>query len=217
MSAGFQSWNDSGTVQIDENYTSMTLVTSPTITINTTDTYFDIASANPIVFLGNTSGAYVRMTSRVNLGGSVWRYTFSANVAINVRLYCFDQAAPSSSNYGMQIFNGSGVLVFDSNSPFLRLSAIHQVVGTASNSFAVPQDGRAYAAALTYTRLSVQGPILIGQQAWYYTFQDFLQVAGNQLLVTHGQTNRFPGQNAFAYPPPTQNPPQVLMVDVTYL
>jgi hypothetical protein len=217
MSAGFQSWNTSGTVQIDENYTSMTLVTSPTITINTTDTYFDIASANPVVFLGNTSGAFIRMTGRVNLGGSVWRYTFIANVAVNVRLYCFDQAAPSPSRYGMQVFNGAGQLVFDSNSPFLRLSAIHQVVGSANNAFGVPQDGRTYAAALTYTRLSVQGPILINQAYWYYTYQDSLQVDWTQLQVVHGQTNRFPGQNAFAYAPPVQNPPQVLMVDVTYL
>jgi hypothetical protein len=225
MPAGFQSINDSGTVQIDENYSTLTLIAAPTITINgagpgsaypgTMWASYTVNSPNPQLFIGNTSGVYVAVVSRTNPSAGVWTYTFAAGAAVSVRLFIYSQAVMTAGNCGMQVFNSGGGLVFDSSAPFLRMSAVYQIGGAAgSSSFGIPQDGRAYAAALSYSRCSITGP----GAGYYYWMAEWINVSGTTITTsTQGPIYRFPANNPYAYPPLANAPPQVLMVDVTYI
>lgn len=225
MPAGFQSINDSGTVQIDDTYTSMNLVAAPTVTISGAGpgsaypgSYWGevtIYSPNPSLFIGNTSGYYVATISRVNVGTNAWTYKFVANAAISIRVFAFDTAQWTSGNCGMQVFNASGVLTFDSSSPFMRMAAVYQISGAAgSSSFSIPQDGRTYAAALSYSRCSITGP----GAGYYYWMSEWLSTTGSTITTsTQGPIYRFPANNPYAFPPVANAPPQVLLVDVTYM
>lgn len=215
MPAGFQSFNDSGTVQIDDTYPSLILNASPTITVTGAyDTILDVNGANPMLFLGQTNGAGVCVRSRVNIGTNVWRYTMQASSTVNVRIYIFDYATPYAGNYGMQVFNGSGVLIFDSNAPFFKMVAIYQVGTIANQTFYAPADGRSYAAALTYNRLTVEKrPIT---HAPWDVSQEGLWVSGTALTVDSFKVDSVGGETSGVSRPNTYSGgPQILVVDVT--
>lgn len=233
MPAGFQSINTSGTVQIDETYQTLHLISAPTITINQVwdDTHhglwatYDVAGVNPMVVIGNTSGQPVMLVSRVNIGTNLWRFTFSTTymMGLSVKLYFFHgmSTPPAGTNFGLQVFSPTGALVFDSGTPFMHLANVYQVSGSGS-SHSVPQDGRTYAAGLTFSRLSLH--VISAGGGTGYTWDnkaDGLSVSGTTVTASRERIYSFAtddGQNLpTERPPQTTNPPQILLVDVTHL
>lgn len=215
MPAGFQSFNDSGTVQIDDTYPSLILNASPVITVSSgSDTTLNVSGANPMLFLGQTNGAGVCVRSRVNIGTNLWRYTLQASSTVNVRVYIFDYATPYASNFGMQVFNASGTLIFDSNAPFFKMVAVYQVGTIAPQTFYAPSDGRTYAAALTYNRLTVnKKPIT---HAWWDVSQEGLWISGTALTVDSFRVSSVGGETSGVNRPNSYTGgPQILVVDVT--
>lgn len=231
MPAGFQSFNDSGTVQIDDNYSTMTLVDSPTISITTSTsgtpyrgafyTTVTVTASNPLAFIGDCANinSLVTVFSRKNLGGNTWQYVFTSLNPGTVRVYFFGTAAMTSSNSGMQVFAADGRLIFDSSASFLRIRSIFQITGTYGlQTFAVPQDGRQYAAALSYSRTSIAGPILEGTHYWYYYQMESIRVSSSEIRSNaQHQLTKWPGNNGLANPPVENTPPQIILVDVSYM
>lgn len=216
MPIGFQSINDWGTVQIDEEYSSICLQSSSVITINgnMVDTTLDVYGKNPFLLFGSTNGAGIVVRSRVNISGSTWRYTLQANTSVNVRVYVFDNSVPFSGNSGMQVFNSSGVLIFDSNAPFLRLTSVLQLSGSGPQSFTVPNNGRTYVVALTYSRLSIEKrPVT---HAPWDLYQEGLWYDGYNINIDRVKTDYVGGENPSSWiPNSSAAPPQILVVDIT--
>lgn len=219
MPTGFQSITDSGILQIDENYSAMSLIQAPTITINSypSMTYYDIAGINPMCFLGNTGGGYVVGISRQSIGTNVWRFGFMASSGVSVKLYFFDKGPVTAGNSGLQVFSSAGELIYDSGNVVMSLVAVYQVSGGGSNSFTPPQNGRTHAAALSFSRSYVeQRPI---SHAPWDAYQEGLYVTSTQLTTNWVKTYSVGGEDPGSWrrDPDNSAPPQVLVVDVTSL
>lgn len=219
MPTGFQSFNDWGTVQIDENYAAICVRNAPTITVSgfPNKTIFDVAGVSPMVFLGDTSGVGVVVLSRVSVGANVWRFTLMAASTVNVRIFIYDRAPPGySGNSGLQVFNEVGELTYDSGYPVLMLAAVYQTNGSGATSIGLPADGRTYAAVLSYSRMRVEKrPVT--HSPWNI-YQDAIWVSGGSLYVAEIQTGSIGGETAGANRTPNTNAaPQILLADVTYL
>lgn len=135
MSAGIRVVNDSGTVQIDDQYSNLRLIQKGTVPIGKTEV--SIAGSFPILVLrleqpvGGGPDLYVFQEACVRRGAS-WVYTIGttlggvAKPGTVVEYYAFDKAAPRTSTFGMQTFNSSGELIYDANEKYLKiLRSIH--------------------------------------------------------------------------------------------
>jgi len=149
MPTGFQSVNDWGTVQIDENYKTINARNAPVVTFSGLY-YYDCAGTNPMLFLGDTGGQLVTIRARASIGANVWRFQLFCNNTVTVRLFHFDDGPGWTGNAGMQVFNASGELVYDSSNLVLKLQGLYQIPQSTFTSIDFPQDGKTYAAALSY-------------------------------------------------------------------
>lgn len=128
MTAGFQCINDNGIVQIDENYRNLVFIQKwvfstagdHTFTTGTGrvapvpvfySTYAGTSQAN--------SGIYLRQST--NNGNGTWTYTVNGTGEVHL----FDlPPAPAAHGSGLQVFNASGQIVFDSaTKPFVVRAA----------------------------------------------------------------------------------------------
>jgi hypothetical protein len=218
MPTGFQSINDWGTVQFDENYSAVGLRAAPVITVAgyPNKTYYDVYGVSPMLFLGNTNGIGVVVLSRVYIGTNLWRFTLRANSQADVKLYIFDKGPPAASNSGMQVFNASGELTYDAAYMVLTLKDVFQVTGTGPNSFSIPQDGRSYAAAMSFSRMWVEKrPIT--HSPWDL-YQEAMWVSGTSIYIDDIKVGSVGGEDPGSNrPKSTRGPPQVLLADVTYM
>lgn len=135
MIAGIQVVNDSGTVQIDDQYSNLRLVQKGTVPIGKTEV--SIIGSFPVLVLrleqpeGGGPDLYVYPEACVRKGVS-WVYTIGttlggiAKPGTSVEYYVFDKGSPRTSTFGMQTFNSSGELIFDANEKYLKiLKSIH--------------------------------------------------------------------------------------------
>lgn len=216
MPIGFQSINDFGTVQIDEEYSSICMKSTSIIYVSggMSDTTLDVSGINPMLLFGNTNGVGIVVRSRVSIGTNTWRYTLQASSNVNVRIYIFDSSTPYAGTSGLQVFNSSGVLIFDSSAAFLRLSSVLQLSGSGANSFTVPNSGRTYAVALTYSRMSVEKKPVT--HAPWDLYQEGLWYDGYNITIDRVKTDYIGGEDPAASRPNSgAAPPQVLVVDIT--
>lgn len=216
MPTGFQSVNDWGTIQIDETHVAVCVRNAPVITIYTFDTFYDLEGVNPLMFLGDTGGVGVVIKSRINIGTNRWRFVFIASAAVNVRIWHYDSGIPTYSTYGMQVFNPSGGLIYDSGANVLSMKAVYQLQGAGPQTFNTPGDGRTYAAALTYSRMSVdKRPVT---HAPWDVWQEGLWVSSSQIYVDRVLSSSVGGEDAAVSRPNNSfAPPQILLIDVTGL
>lgn len=150
MPAGIQVFNDSGIVQIDGTYSNLQLIAKGTTTTTmqllqyntqpngtyyyTTPVAFVSFVANsPVFAVGGPVAASVISTS---VSGSTWTVgVVTPAGTASFDWYVFDQAATVGSNVGFQVFNDSGVLVFDAQAKYLKvLDNILDLVPTTTQS-----------------------------------------------------------------------------------
>jgi hypothetical protein len=154
MTAGFQAFTDSGLVQIDgttQNYAlrqtlSITTAggdmtagksnagTQYTLRANLAD--FTISASLPLVVLYCPS-AYATILRCTNNGNGTWTVRVWSNTATTLTVYIFDQAsaaAPGGIGYGLQVFDGNGVLIADVRQRLARV--IDTQVGNINNTSA---------------------------------------------------------------------------------
>lgn len=156
MIAGFQSINDYGTYQLDENNPSLHMTAKGTRVLNdgfgfpTNSIVFDATA--PIVLVRSTNhGDYsfgVSYTTAYN--GTNWTTYISGHFNETVEYWIFDTAVPAAAgNFGLELFNGSGSRIYSSSVNPLNIAGI-----ITGNYATLPGDytytsGRNYAALQT--------------------------------------------------------------------
>lgn len=220
MPTGFQSITDAGIVQIDENYSALSL--SQTVVISVRPkfnpvTYYDVIGDNPIVFLGDTGGRYIVGMSRKNMGNGTWRFGFMSSETASVRLYFFDKGPVISGTTGLQVYNAAGELVYDSSNPIMNLVNVVQIAGSDPNTYNFPVDGKKYAASLSFSRSWVDGNDQ--PHTWWDVMQEGLLVSSTQARTGWVQTGQVGSEDPGAWrrPPGASAPPQILVIDSTNL
>lgn len=127
MAAGVEVFNTSGHILIDSTYKNLSLA-------ETHDIYVEYGASlygntpnlsyygeNPVVAVGETGGIPVVLwwTKKT---GNTYSYYFSTNRGSSgwVRIYIFDAPDEKPKSAGLQVFSGSGELVFDSDRRYLK-------------------------------------------------------------------------------------------------
>jgi len=156
MAAGIQCWGDHGLFQIDGSTPMLSLKDKGS---GTTGGIFSMSNADYVNFsLGSIPyspgdlialqcyGAPIALSGK-NLDGSAQVMALGANVGFNWWRYC--RHIPSGTNVGMEIYDGSGALIYDTGRPILQ---VVQEIGGAGD-FSLP-GGRSYAVLTqrTYSR-----------------------------------------------------------------
>ena len=128
MAHGFRVIGDTGSVQIDENYTNLALVQSGTLFVPAGAAGASITVHNlvtPIMCVQTTGGAQVVVTN--NQAVPSVTYKFQASASSNVRWFVFDQAAPALSGHGIAVSKADGSLAYSSDWKVMRIGAVAPV------------------------------------------------------------------------------------------
>lgn len=152
MAAGFQVINDSGILQIDENYKNMVLTGRGQIGLsrpggNGAQPYpsaayyyisYPVASRQPVLAL-RSNGNCCFLTDDNG-------FTIFGATGVVVDYYIYDQIAfgNANGNTGMQVFNGSGVEVFNSNNNYMKILSAYDVNLVIPNIGTNPSDVPTY-------------------------------------------------------------------------
>lgn len=149
MTAGFQVINDAGTILIDENYKNISMKDKRTVTIGAAGApqlfganQFTVASCvSPVVFIQcSTGGCFV---SGVTVSGGTATITVRGPAGVSVTVFTFDE--PTVGSFGLQVYNASGQVVFDSSNKYARV--VDVVSGTTAQIVKTYTSGRTYAVA----------------------------------------------------------------------
>jgi hypothetical protein len=103
-------------------------------TFNANVSSFLISAVKPLVALYSPN-AYATILQCINNNNGTWSVKIWSNVAATITVYVFDEsaaAAPSGPGYGLQVFNESGVLVFDARQRIARV--IDTQIGNINNA-----------------------------------------------------------------------------------
>lgn len=141
MPAGLQVINDSGTIQIDSTWANYALIQRVTVTSTARPPWSGPDLTRGAVHAGSQSGdlVFVQCASEFCLSGPNYRNgvrEFTVGVfalGIPITFYVFRKQPPTASNYGMQVFDAGGELLFDAVSKF---SKIKLTLATQGNNLA---------------------------------------------------------------------------------
>lgn len=131
MPEGLQIFNDAGFVQIDANYLNMELKNRGSGVIPPSNMAAGGAQSSSITFTVNGENPAIAVISErmaacylISRSGSSFTFAiYNGEDANNsVEWFQFDNSsAEGAGNSGLQVFNGGGRLVFDSNKKYLRV------------------------------------------------------------------------------------------------
>ena len=140
MTAGFQAFTDTGLVQIDgttQNYALRQTISVTTASggmnagmsnagvmyqLSAPIATVSVTAAQPL-FVVHSPGTYATII-KCTQSGSTWTVQLWSASPTTLTLYVFDQssaAAPAGPGYGLQVFDASGVLVFDARQRIARI------------------------------------------------------------------------------------------------
>jgi hypothetical protein len=224
MPVGLQVTNNSNTVQLDEYSMTIAMVAKGLLLmtqVNTNGTgvvlyegIISVPGVDPQVFIVPTGGLV--SLYEITTSGGAFTFRFLSNAPASVPYYIFDKGKPpTTANYGLQVFTGEGVLAFDSGSKFLRVRDIFYAPASSTGSWGIPQDGRNYAVAMSYSRTGISR-VSGGANPLYGVRLEAIVISGVALSTGYFIQSVFPANNTFVYQPEMAGPPQVLLVDVTH-
>lgn len=187
MPAGFQAINQDNFVQIDQDYRNYLLF--DTLTVNcTTPTrsayYTDVDLPYGVdAFIAYLDSDYA-CHSVVSVNGSTVRYRFFKLGSPGlVKIAVFRISPPAGSQYGMQVFDASGALVFDALMPYMRIIEFLQ----GPNATGVNKNyGRRVAVAQARREwLAREAPLGQGTpDQWTYVYDSMFASAANGIVRT---------------------------------
>ncbi len=135
MGIGFQCFNDSGYIQIDENYRNLALLRKVTLTGTDANSVgvplalytckwvsYTAASKESVIAFSST-GKFCPFIVQEENGTFSWKIALDIYSGNNqVIIYEFGPPPSTGANSGFQVFNGSSQLVFDANFKYMRLA-----------------------------------------------------------------------------------------------
>lgn len=204
--AGLQVLNADGqTVTIDSTFRNLALRTKGIATTSISTgfaSYADFTASGltmPIIATKTTFGSAANVANLGN-GNFSFRVYAGNSVGTQVPYYIFDVPQPSSSHYGLEVFDGTGNLTFDAiGGKYLRVIDFIQMPADTSNSY---QPGREYACVFNDFGLRVEPP---AKNIRIYGARINAEVVTSTLLVIDTYTG-----SSFMYYTPT-----FMVVDVT--
>lgn len=222
MPAGGTIWFDDGVFQIDAEVRVATLAfrtsyagpftanTGPFVSVGY---YFDIAVPSNVrsLFFSSDTPVFVALWSKV---GTTWRFKVSAQVALRIYGFADQEIVPSTS--GLQFFSEAGVLTFDSDSNFLRVSGISRNAGPGT-SVPWPSTSRRFAAGLGHFPKRGVGAAQAGVPYWVQMSYG-ITVGPSSCTVGELPISSRPTGGGGTPPPPNSPPmaaPTMMIVDVT--
>ena len=152
MAAGLQIINDSGIVQIDENYSNLEFFSKISVGVGVGNgiktTFTTSAPVNEVIAIGETGSGWAFVTR--NSAGN-WTLTSFMTVATTVTLYSFGTPSQTTTgNSGLQIFNGSGQVTFHYSKNYMRVVDCFAVPSLASPTQTGGAGAKSYAAGKSY-------------------------------------------------------------------
>lgn len=161
--AGLQVWNDGGLYQIDGTIPNVQLRSKQTgvaafesvyIGSNPGGSYngvlpiidFYVQSSSPVFALYSPGNPAVIKKTETDNAGNWHLQVLCAYVGQSVTLLTFDAALPAQSGAGFQVFNASGVCVFDAGAPALVVTGAY-----SGNTANVSPTAYIYNGTVTYT------------------------------------------------------------------
>ncbi len=215
MPVGWQTITDSGVVQLDQDTKCYQLVASGSGTFSSTvpmaggGGYATVVVTNavaPLVAIGLASGICAHAVRKIHVSGTTWTYYFSGGSGDSFDYYVFDHSATLIENFGLAIYDGSGVLTYQSGGKPLR------IVGMGPDTYT---SGRTYAAvALEFRSLfdAIEDDDNPGDYIFTYTaygpYQDANVFSDVNIDVSSGTTTGAPATW-------DNGPAPFLVVDVT--
>ncbi|UJE34831.1 hypothetical protein vBAbaPP1_46 [Acinetobacter phage vB_AbaM_P1] len=134
MATYFEVLNDNSKLAIDDSFVNLRFVTKYNVDINIqgpfgqnfrTGTLNITGIVNPVIAIYSTSIG-VCMFKMVNESNGSYTYTFQAgepNTNTTITVYVFDNSL-TQGNFGLQTFDASGKLCFDSSLRYMKVSGI---------------------------------------------------------------------------------------------
>jgi hypothetical protein len=190
MTAGFQAINQNNFVQIDQDYKNYLLYETRTIncTTPTRNAYYtDVDLAYGVdAFIAYVDSDYA-CHSVVSVSGNTVRYRFfKLGSAGAITIVVFRVSPPAISQFGLQVFDASGALVFDALMPYMRILDFIQGpnISGLNNNY-----GRRVAVAQG-RRIWVAREAPLGQgttDQWTYVYDSmFASASGGIVRTTYG-------------------------------
>lgn len=133
MATGIKILNDSGAVQIDENYRNVCLVNKIAIVVSGTGIqYHDVVVAGARVLMCMESANYSPFLFNTSFDGTNWTYRWGFNylaggypTSDTVYAWVFDYlTTPPSDDFGLKVRDASGNMVFHSSSKPLKIVSV---------------------------------------------------------------------------------------------
>ena len=224
MPAGFQSINNSNALQIDGEYSNLSLIRSGSVTPVKDNGYGSGPNTyNATVFCNPAAGEIVAVSS-INNFTLYWTtsdsHVYRVNGNAEFKYYVFAKVTASGANFGMQVFKASGEISYCATwRPFNVAGVI-----SSAQSFTA---GRSYAAiflSLPATNFS-QFTWIGGGQIIYAVVQQydtaFAAISANSISVSAGPAWQVMGEGvAPPAPPPNFSytnglPLSIMVLDVT--
>ncbi len=211
MPAGWQSFTDSGLVQLDQDTKNYQLVASGSGTFSSTvpmeggGGYSTVVVTNAVAPLLAIT-ASVHSVRHIYISGSTWTFYISGGASESFDYYVFDHSSTLIETFGLAIYDASGVLTFQSGGKPMR------IVGVGAGTYT---GGRDYAAVCLAFRTrmeaeeseDVPGDYLFRYVA-YGPAQSSNVFSGGEVDVSVGDTTGAPSTW-------DDSPPSFLVVDVT--
>jgi hypothetical protein len=160
MSFGFEYTDTSGNVIIDQSYQNMGMRQKSTYSMTAGQIVAVSYTGNfPLIAINATGYAGVMQTDYSNYTGATpltVTWYIQCSVAGTVNVYFFDVPAPSSSTFGMKIFDQAGNNVFNTDNNYLRVIDVWGATFSGSSRPTVTRSGYpsgTYAVVLGWPRL----------------------------------------------------------------
>lgn len=133
MPAGLTIYNDSGTVQVDESYRNVALKEKRAVALSHSigAVYTNIVVTGVNALVAMQSANYAPFLVETTFDGVDWTYRWGfqylgagAPTSDTAYAYIFDVVDPNPDNFGMEVYDASGNLVFHSSAKCLKIVAV---------------------------------------------------------------------------------------------
>ena len=138
MPAGFQTFNETGNVQIDANFKNMEFRSKGTFSIAPTNapngggvtSTYTVRFTGQAPILAIVCSSYCYVGTYIEGAETLFVIVNAENATITGEYFIFDVADNTqSSNSGLQVFNELGQLVFDANKRYMKVLDYYEAVG----------------------------------------------------------------------------------------
>lgn len=142
MSYGLQIVNESGYVQIDENYANYSLVASGYGTTGTV-VMAGMDLTDCLVFIRIPTNVWATTDGGIDSGDRFVIATSygSSNFAFEYRIYKYVMALPATTGYTLQVYGSDGSLCFDGNRAQTRIASVSNYSVGSGSTITIPSPG----------------------------------------------------------------------------